>query len=69
MPELKKQLPKMTKELEDIFSGKKVPEFKVVDYTTEEGQKKLKSILKRQKEIQERTIVNWVRLNEFQCTI
>lgn len=69
MPKPEKQSSSMTKELEGIFSGKKVPECKVVDYTTKEGQEKLRNVLKCQKEIQDRTIVNWVRLNRFQVTI
>lgn len=69
MPKSEKQSSEMTKELGDIFSGKKVPGCKVVDYIAPEKKAELKKVLEVQKQIMNRTRIDWVRLNRFQVTI
>lgn len=56
----------MTEELRAIFFGGKIPKISVVDYTTEEGQAKLKEIIKKQEEILGR---KWVNSGKPKCYI
>lgn len=49
----------LTTELKEIFNGTKVPEIKIIDYTNSKGKKKLKAIIKRQKEIEDRSKISW----------
>jgi hypothetical protein len=55
----------MTKELIEIFEGKKIPEIRIVDYTTPEGKAKLKAVIATQEKILKRREVDWQQFNSF----
>jgi hypothetical protein len=52
-------------ELGKIFKGHNIPQVKVVDFTTSEKERELKTVIKRQQEIRKRQEVNWQKLNSY----
>jgi len=59
----------MTQELREIFDGTRVPEVRIVDYTTPEGKEKLKAVINQQQAMRRRREVDWQRFNSFVVTI
>ena len=55
----------MTKELNEIFAGKKIPRVTVVDYSKPEERAQLQHLVLRRKEILKRKEIDWQKVNSF----
>jgi hypothetical protein len=55
----------MTQELNEIFTGEKIPEMKPVNFTDPDMNEKLKELLKEEKEILESQKIDWGKIKSF----